>query len=143
MNNENLIIGGGKHTDDRGTLYFVNDFDMTQVKRMYMICHNDIYTKRAWRGHRLEKRWFYVVEGGFEITLVKIDQWEVPNPDLKLESFLLNADMPQVLYMPMGYASGFKATVPDSKILVYADADIAHAKDDDYQYPADYFTNWK
>jgi len=137
------IIDGGRHSDRRGTLDFVNNFDMSEVKRMYLITHPDPSIKRGWRAHKLEQRWFYVLEGSFEISLIKIDDWVTPSPDLPLEVYVLSADKPQVLHVPVGYASGFKALKPNSKFIIYGDAFISEAKNDDYQYPTDYFTNWK
>lgn len=136
------IIQGGRHQDSRGTLDYVNGFDMSLVKRMYLITHPDPNIKRGWRAHKLEQRWFYVLEGSFEISLVKIDDWLMPSKDLSLETYTLSAEDPQIIYVPRGYASGFKALIPDSKFIVYADALIEQAQEDDYQYPVDYFSNW-
>jgi len=136
------IIQGGRHLDGRGMLDYVNDFDMSQVKRMYFITHPDPSVKRGWRGHKLEQRWFFVVKGSFEINLVKIDNWTSPDRDLPIETYLLSADNPQVIHVPIGYASGFKALEPDSRFMVYADTGIEAAKLDDYQYPVDHFNNW-
>ncbi|MEJ2905652.1 WxcM-like domain-containing protein [Pedobacter panaciterrae] len=137
------VLNGGKHVDSRGRLDHVNDFDMSEVKRMYLITHIDPSVKRGWRAHKLEQRWFYVVEGSFEVSLVKIDDWVNPNPDLQLEVYVLSADKPQVLHVPVGYATGFKALERDAKFIVYADFGIENAVNDNYQYPSDYFTNWK
>ena len=60
------IIDGGVFSDERGTLQFVNNFDMSVVKRMYFTTHPSIDTIRAWQGHRIEKRWFFCVKGGFK-----------------------------------------------------------------------------
>jgi len=137
------VLNGGRHVDSRGRLDHVNDFDMSEVKRMYLITHIDPSVKRGWRAHKLEQRWFYVVEGSFEVSLVKIDDWVSPNPDLQLEVYVLSADKPQVLHVPVGYATGFKALERDAKFIVYADFGIENAVNDNYQYPSDYFTNWK
>ena len=137
------IIGGGQHTDSRGTLHFVNDFDMSPVRRMYMIYHPDTAVVRAWRAHKIEQRWFYVLEGSFEFKAVKIDNWESPDPDLEVEQYTLLAEQSQILHLPVGYASGFRALVPGSKVMVYADGHISDAANDDYQYPVAYFNGWK
>lgn len=143
MSLEVNLIDGGQHTDHRGTIYFVNDFDMSEVKRMYMISHSDTAVRRGWRGHRLEQRWFCVIQGSFELKLVKIDDWDKPDQNLAIETVILSADNPQVIHIPVGYATGFRALVPDSKVMVYADRAIADAKLDDHLYPADYFHRWE
>ena len=66
------ILTGGVFTDHRGTLKYNNGFDMSQVKRFYTIEHPDTSTIRAWRGHKIEQRWFSVSKGAFVIKLVKI-----------------------------------------------------------------------
>jgi len=139
MISEVKIISGNKHIDERGVLHYVNDFDMSKVKRMYTITPNNVL--RFWRGHRIEQRWFYVVNGGLEIYLTKIDNWETPNPNLEVEVYNLSADLAQIIYVPPGYASNFRPLFPDSKIMIYADAFINNGISDEYQFPANYFIN--
>ena len=42
--------------DERGQVTFVNDFDMTDVKRSYVITNTLVKTVRAWHGHQNEKK---------------------------------------------------------------------------------------
>src|SRR5690606_23447518 len=70
------FIHGGIAEDHRGSIRFVNDFDMAAVKRFYIIENKDTETIRGWRAHRIEQRWFYVLEGAFSLKAVKIDDWE-------------------------------------------------------------------
>lgn len=143
MENLPKIIQGGAHTDQRGTIKFVNDFDMKQVRRFYCIVHPDISTIRAWRAHKLEQRWFYVSKGVFKVKLICIDDWENPNPVLAQQTIVLNAAENQVLHIPVGYASGLQALEKDSEMIIFADSDITNAKNDDYLFPADYFGEWE
>ncbi|RZK01434.1 MAG: sugar epimerase, partial [Flavobacterium sp.] len=76
------IIKGGSHTDERGTICFQNDFDMSAIKRFYVIKHLSSEVERGWRGHKIEQRWFYVVKGIFRISIVKIDDWTNPSETL-------------------------------------------------------------
>lgn len=133
------IIQGGCHTDERGTLSFFNDFDLLAVKRFYSIQHSNITVKRGWRGHKIEQRWFGVTAGAFRISLVKIDHWEKPSPNLIIHHFELLAEDNQILHVPAGYVSNLQAIKPNSKVLVFADHGIEHAKIDDYLYSNNYF----
>lgn len=133
------VIIGGSHTDERGTLTFFNTFDMSLVKRFYIIQHPDTIIIRAWRAHRIEQRWFKVSQGSFKVSLVKIDHWETPDPNLKMIHFELNAIQNTLLHVPAGYASSLQATETNSSVLVFADHSIEHAKNDDYLYPNNYF----
>ena len=137
------VLQGGIHTDERGILHFLNEFDMEQVKRFYSITHTDIETKRGWRGHQIEQRWFYVVTGGFEIEYVKIDDWNEPNPRLEIEVKSLSAIDNQALHMPKGYATRIRALVENSRVILFSDYRIEHAKLDDHLWPIDYFKTKK
>lgn len=134
-------IQGGIAEDHRGHIRFVNDFDMTQVKRFYIIKNKDTNLVRGWRAHRLEQRWFYVLSGSFTVDLIKIDDWENASPDLPMEKRVLTAADKQVLHVPAGYGTAFQALDPNSELLVFADYGIEHAKNDDYTWPEDYFVN--
>lgn len=138
---EPSVIKGGSHTDFRGTLYFINDFDMNLIKRFYSISHLDTQIRRGWRGHRIEQRWFHVTVGSFEIELVSIDNWEQPNKELPILSFVLTAEKTEVLHVPAGYATCIRALQANSKVILFADYGIENAKLDDHLWPLDYFTN--
>ncbi|MBE8714116.1 WxcM-like domain-containing protein [Sphingobacterium hungaricum] len=135
------FIQGGVYEDDRGQIRFVNDFDMTRIKRFYIIKNKDTELIRGWRAHRIEKRWFYVVSGSFTVQFVKIDSWEAPSRELEVKKEQLDATHNKVLYIPDGYGTAFKALEPESELIVFADFGIDHAKSDDYTFPLDYFVN--
>jgi len=137
------LIKGGVAKDARGQIRFVNDFDMSQVKRFYLIKNEDTELIRGWRGHKIEQRWFYVLSGAFEISIVKIDNWDNATSILTIEHNRFAADDMQVLHVPAGYATAFKALSTESEVLVFADYPIDHAKNDDYTWPIDYFVNEK
>lgn len=131
------ILKGGKHTDARGTLAYFNGFDMSAIRRFYLIEHPDTEIERGWRGHKIEQRWFSVCQGSFLIKLVKIDNWTSPNSNAEQIVFIL--DDTDVLYIPKGYASYLKANEPKSKLIIFADSKIEDAGLDDFLFPIDYF----
>ena len=59
------FIEGGIFTDYRGQISHVNDLDMQEIKRFYIIHQKDTSIIRAWHAHQHEKKWFYVVKGSF------------------------------------------------------------------------------
>ncbi|WP_293938708.1 WxcM-like domain-containing protein [Sphingobacterium sp. UBA5996] len=134
-------IKGGIAEDHRGQIRFVNDFDMTLVKRFYVIKNTDTTLIRGWRAHRIEQRWFYVLSGCFNFHIVKIDNWESPSPDCPIENRILSSTDQQVLHVPSGYGTAFQAVHPESELLVFADYQIDNAQHDDYVWPIDYFIN--
>jgi len=136
------LIEGGVFSDDRGSLQFVNDFDMSEIKRMYITTHPNTKTIRAWQGHKIEKRWFFCVKGSFKVKLVKIDNWDNPSSDCKLIEFELSENTPQVLYVPNGYANGFKAIEDNSKIMLLSDYGLNEIEDDNYRFDNTKWANW-
>ena len=133
------IIKGGIAKDHRGHIRFVNDLDMTDVKRFYIINNANTEYIRGWRGHRIERRWFYVLAGSFEVSIVKIDDWDNPSPELAVEFKILKAQEMQVLYIPAGHATAVRAIENNNELLVFADYGLEHAQLDDYTWPAEYF----
>jgi len=134
-------IQGGVASDDRGQIRFVNDFDMSLVKRFYIIKNVDTELVRGWRAHRLEQRWFYVLSGSFVIDLVKIDDWDQVSSSLPVQRVLLEASSMQILHLPKGYGTAFQAKDINSELLVYSDFGIENAQYDDHVFPLDYFEN--
>lgn len=132
------IITGGSHSDTRGTVLFNNSFDATAIKRIYLIENNETTFVRGWQGHRIEQRWFSVLQGSFKIELIAIDDWEHPSKDLKPLSFIVNAGTLDVLHVPQGYVSSIQALEEGAKLLVMADY-LLGAIQDEYRFDIDYF----
>ncbi|RZK26265.1 MAG: sugar epimerase [Flavobacterium sp.] len=137
------IIKGGNHTDVRGTISFMNDFDMSEVKRFYIITHSDTIVKRGWRGHKIEQRWFYVTQGEFLVSIAKIGDFSETPSSLVIEEFLMSASSTEILHVPPGYATLIQAVRASSSLLVFADYGIEHAQHDDHVYPFEHFTSIK
>ena len=136
------IISGGQFNDDRGTVSFVNDFDMTSIKRFYSIHHPNDEIIRAWQGHKVEKKWFYCVRGSFLINVIQIDNWEKPSTNLNVSSYHLHSNNSSVLYVPGGHVTGIKAHEADSTLMVYSDMFINESKDDDFRFDKNNWFNW-
>lgn len=136
------IIEGGIFIDSRGRISHVNDLDMGEIERFYMIYHSDVSVVRAWHAHQFEKKWFYAVKGSFTTAFVKIDDWENPSLDLVPEIYQLTADDSRILYVPEGYANGIKANEPDSILLVYSNKKLSVALNDSWRYDKDMWMDW-
>lgn len=70
------LILGNCHQDHRGHLFYNNNFDATNIKRIYVIENHSVDFVRAWHGHKIEQRWFSAIQGSFKIQLIAIDNWE-------------------------------------------------------------------
>lgn len=132
------LLLGDKHTDSRGTLFFNNHFDLTPVKRMYVIENQDVGVVRAWQGHKIEQRWFSAIKGSFKIELIAIDNWHKPSKKTKKHSFILNAEKLNILHVPSGYVNSIQSLEGDAKLLVMANY-LLDEHQDDYRFSVDYF----
>lgn len=120
------LIKGNRFVDDRGIIRFNNEFDMTAVKRMYLI-EPTPHLIRAWQGHQIENKWFSVVSGRFEVQIVSIADLSVK------KSILLSEDQDEVVKIEAGFYKWFKAIEPESKLLVYSDKSLNDSLNDDYR----------
>lgn len=118
-NNIPQIINGGSHTDHRGTISFVNDFKFEGVNRFYTIHHPDTSIVRAWQGHTQESKYYYPVKGSWIIAWVKME-FDKPEEEWKAEYVKMDAKDCNLIFLPPGYANGFKALVDDSIIIGFS-----------------------
>ena len=136
------IVEGGISVDERGAISHVNDFDMSDIERFYIIHQNDTSIIRAWHGHQFEKKYFYVLKGSFTMAFVKIDSWDNPSVNLKPEIYTLSSARSEVLCIPEGYANGLKANESNSILLVYSTKVLAEAGNDSWRYNKDMWVDW-
>lgn len=135
-----IIIEGNNYKDDRGKIYFNNDFDLAPIKRVYLIENKELSFIRAWQGHKIERRWFTAVSGSFIVKVVMIDNWENPNPNTEIKEYLLDSVKLDVLHVDKGSLTSIQATEINSKLLVMSDYFFGEIQDE-YRFPSDYFTN--
>lgn len=132
------IVSGDSHSDARGTLRFNNSFDATHIKRLYMIENKDTTFVRGWQGHRIEQRWFSVLQGSFKIELIAIDNWESPSKNAEIITYILDSEKLDVLHVPKGYISSIQALSIGSKLLAMSDYRLNEINDE-YRFSIDYF----
>ena len=118
-----MLIKGDTHTDKRGKLEFINDFDLSKIKRFYKITPLDTKIIRAWQVHEIETKWFHCVKGSFEVKVADLLTNEV-------NTFTLTDNKPEVLHIPKGNANGFKALEENSILMIFADLTLEEAKND-------------
>jgi dTDP-4-dehydrorhamnose 3,5-epimerase-like enzyme len=136
------LIDGGISADDRGRVFFVNDFDPQGCRRLYFVQNFAPGTVRAWHAHRNERKWVTAVSGAALACCVEIDDWENPSPDAEVHRFVLDAGSPKVLAIPAGYANGAMSLLPDTKLLYFSDATLEASLEDDFRFPARHWDPW-
>lgn len=126
------ILSGGSFSDERGSLFFNNDFVPSEVKRLYFIENADTDFVRGWQGHKVEQRWFSAVSGKFKILVAKVEDLEHQNT-AEIQEFKLE-NPSEILHLPKGYASAIQMLEPNSRLLVMADF-LLKEIDDDFRFP--------
>ncbi|MEC8831076.1 MAG: sugar epimerase [Bacteroidota bacterium] len=131
----NLLIKGEVFEDERGTLRFVNAFNMEEVVRFYEIAPKNQEIIRAWQGHQFEKKWFYCLSGSFVINIVEINDFNNPSDGLIPIRMELDSSKAMILAVPNGFATGIKAASKNSRLQVFSNASLEESKDDDFRFP--------
>lgn len=134
-----LLIEGDLFIDNRGSVSFLNDFTFDNVKRFYIIKHTSSNIIRAWQAHQKEIKFFYVLQGEFVISIVKINNWKNPSRDNEVTNYKLSSKDNSILAIPNRYANGFINLENNSELLVFSSSSLEESLKDDYRFDKDYF----
>jgi dTDP-4-dehydrorhamnose 3,5-epimerase-like enzyme len=133
-----MLFKGNKFSDHRGIITYNNEFDVSAIKRIYTIENSSLEFIRGWQGHKVEQRWFAAMSGRFKVSIICVDDFENPSPDLEIHNYELTTDGLTILHIPAGHITAIQALEHGSKMLVMADYGIGELKDE-YRYELDYF----
>jgi dTDP-4-dehydrorhamnose 3,5-epimerase len=136
MNSRTKNIKGAVFADDRGFVRFVNEFDFTSVKRFYQVENHSKGFIRAWHAHEKEAKYVYVAKGSALVGAV----------DLKTETVTkttLSSQMPSVLYIPAGFANGFKTLEDNTILMFFSTSTLEESKGDDIRFAYDKWNIWE
>ena len=140
---EPTVLNGGHYIDDRGTVSFFNEIDLTEWKRFYVVSNHQIGFIRAWHGHKHECKMVIPLAGASLVASVKIDDWDNPKTDVPPHKFVLSADSPRSLFIPNGYANGFKTLTADAKLLFLSSSTLEESAADDYRFDWKLWNSWE
>jgi dTDP-4-dehydrorhamnose 3,5-epimerase-like enzyme len=140
---EPRLIGGGSATDDRGTLRFVNEIDLSAVRRFYVVSNHRAGMVRAWHGHQREGKYVTVLQGAAVVAAVHVADWTKPDPKARVHRFVLSANSPSVLFIPPGYANGAMSLTADALIQYFSTATLDESKGDDIRFDARFWNPWQ
>jgi len=133
--NKPTLIKGGISVDDRGNLKFINDFNFANVKRFYQVENHNINFIRAWHGHNNEGKYVYVSSGTALIGAVSLETEEI-------SKFVLSSKSPSVLWIPPGYANGFKNLEQNTSIMFFSTSSLEESHGDDIRFDYDKWNIW-
>jgi dTDP-4-dehydrorhamnose 3,5-epimerase-like enzyme len=135
-------VPGGLAVDDRGSLSYVNDFDMSLFTRFYIVKNHSKGFIRAWHGHRFEAKGVMAVQGSALVAGVKVDNWDAPSTTLPQERFVLSSSKPSVLIIPPGYANGFKSLSDDLILMFFSSSTLEESGKDDIRFASKTWNPW-
>lgn len=136
------LIMGGISFDDRGSLSFVNSFNVGQYKRFYTVQNHAQGFIRAWHGHLNESKAIMAIAGTALVSAVEMTDTKRPDTNKEVHRFVLSAGSPSILVVPAGYANGFKTLSNDAVLLIFSSSTLEDSKGDDYRFPYDYWNPW-
>jgi len=146
--NEIKTLNGGLATDDRGSVRFVNDFNFEGVKRFYQVQNHREGFIRAWHAHQKEAKYVYVAKGTALIGAVPFDvMMNLKNKNDQLDNSkifktVLSANNPKIVYIPSGYANGFKSLEKDTIIQFFSTSTLQESLGDDFRFDYDLVDIW-
>lgn len=133
---EPKIMSGGLAVDDRGVVSFINDFNFSNVKRFYQVENHRQGFIRAWHGHKKEGKYVYVCQGSALVGAVNMETNEI-------NKFVISSKSPKILWIPPGYANGFKNLEENTKIIFYSTSTLEESMGDDIRFEYDKWDIWK
>ena len=133
------IIRGNLAVDRRGKLTFVNSFSFKGVKRFYQVKNASIRTIRAFHGHMKEAKYVYVSSGSIMLAAVFLDNPASPSKNSPVHRMTLSDKKPMVVYIPPGFANGFRALEKRTAVLFFSTTSLKESLADDYRYAFDYW----
>jgi dTDP-4-dehydrorhamnose 3,5-epimerase len=141
--NEPTLIAGGRATDDRGALGFINSFELSEFKRFYTVENHEAGFVRAWHGHLKEAKAIIVLRGSALVCAVKMTDTATPSKSEPVKRFVLSAANTSAMLIPAGYANGFKTLTSDALTLVFSSTSLEESLNDDFRFPYDYWNPWE
>ena len=134
------LFKGGVSVDKRGSVSFNNNLLLRHIKRFYIVQNNKKNFVRAWHGHKIEAKYIFCIGGKAKISAVKIKNFDRPSKKAKPLYWLLNSKIPDVIYIPPGYANASKSISNDMKLLILSTSTLKQSLKDDFRFPENF---WK
>ena len=142
MHEEPDLIKGAMFVDDRGSISFVNNFDLSEVRRFYMVENHEVGFIRAWHCHMEESKYVMALQGTAILALVRVEDPENPPVDHHIYRYVLTSSDPTVLWVPPGYAHGAKTLDAGTKLIFFSDASLSDSQKDDFRFDAFQWDPW-
>jgi len=134
------LFDGGVSVDKRGSVSFNNNLILKKIKRFYIVKNNKKNFVRAWHGHKIEAKYILCIGGRAKISAVQIKDFKKPSKKSKVSSWTLDSKIPNVVYVPPGYANGSKSMSSDMRLIIFSTSTLKNSIKDDYRFSPEF---WK
>ena len=128
------LFEGGISADKRGSVSFNNNLLLQKIKRFYIVKNIKKNFVRAWHGHKVEAKYILCIRGKAKISAVKINNFKNPSKKTKPSYWYLDSKLPNVVYIPPGYANGSKSVSKDMRLLIFSTTTLKQSLKDDYRF---------
>ena len=137
------LLKGGQSVDARGTVSFFNEIDLGIWRRFYIVSNHKTGFIRAWHGHKNEHKMVIPLSGTSLVSTVEIGNWENPDRSVRPDNFILSVNSLDSLFIPSGFANGFKTLTPDAKLLFLSSSTLQESSEDDFRFVWNYWNPWE
>lgn len=128
-----MLLEGKRHHDERGVITYNNEFDASQIKRIYTIENASLNFVRGWQGHKIEQRWFAAMRGSFKVKVRRVKDFNQDISSSDTQEFILNDNTLTFLHVPAGHITAIQALEENSKLLAMGDYALGEI-DDEYRF---------
>lgn len=133
------LIPAGVATDARGELRYCNDLPLDEFVRFYTIQNKSVGFVRGWHGHKIEAKAIIPLAGKIRVGAARVDDWANPSKDCFVGRFDLDADNPQALLIPGGFANAIVSLTPGALVGVFSSSSLEESLADDFRFRNDYW----
>jgi len=73
------------------------------------------------------------------MSTVKISNAVNPDKNEKVDRYIFSEKEPRALFIPAGYANGFRSLEKNTKVIFFSTSSLEDSKNDDFRFPYDYW----
>ncbi len=133
------VIEGNNFVDDRGILTFYNGLTFEGIKRVYLVRNHQAGYIRAWHGHKHEGKYVQAIQGSALVAAAPLENMEIESTD----KYVLSEHNPRILYIPPGYANGFKTLTENCILQFFSTSTLEESRFDDIRFHYNKINIWE
>ncbi len=136
------LIKGDSSFDNRGSLSFINDLNLKDIKRYYLVKNYKSQMIRAWHAHKNEFKIIICIKGSFQVSAVRVTNFKNPSKEMKVYNFFINENKSECVFIPKKFANGLMSLEDKSELIIFSNVLLDKSLKDDYRFKYDYWNPW-